>query len=291
MSRKHPRDRESVGALLQRAFVLLGVGVLFALTVLAAPAALAAQRWEFVLMFEGEEGADSNEIRLHAPLLDVGASVNGGGQLDPQNQPGEECESLEFELQGTVQPSAPAGTVEIRGTVDRFGFCGGELNLIDIGDFELTIQEDGSVSGTVTFPDEAEPRRITGLIASTSEGSTGGLSALSVLFGAVALVNVVATGICLLKRKPMWFVFGLAVSGLMVLFTIDARNIGPDESLIGAGMFLAFGIIGAPLTGLLLVGASRPGKTTSWWAKRGPSGYEKAPPPVGPRSDIESDET
>ena len=119
--------------------------------------------------------------------------MDGGGHLEPLHQPGEDCNSFEFEFHGSIQPTATTGLVEIRGVAERTSYCY-ELVVKDAGEFEVTIPEDGSIMGTVTLPDEAQPRRIAEFIAlSASEGSAAGLSALSVLFAGVALVDFAAT--------------------------------------------------------------------------------------------------
>ncbi len=116
------------------------------------------------------------------------------------------------------------------------------------------------------------------------------------LFVGVAMLNVGATGLLLLKRKFIWFVLGLGVSVFMISAAMDVAytaregdGAGGLTLLAGAAVLM---IVGFPVTAIFLVAASRPAKPSSWWVKRKlDTSYETAPPPTVPLPDAAHDET
>ena len=137
------------------------------------------------------------------------------------------------------------------------------------------FQEDGTVIGTITFPNEREPRRITGsavTLALAAEGSTfpTEIPVEFWIFAVALVVAVVATVVCVLKGRRIYGVVGAGLSILAGAFTLEAREIDPGM-LEDVLLLAAFVMLVLPLTILVVVIAWRPGKPSSWWANRPPS--------------------
>ncbi len=262
----------------QRPSLLFTVGAVVVLLILASCASPEPE--SIRLVFEGVEEDSVNFIELDVPggLTDVGAQVEGRGELTRPAQHGEDCDFTNFTnifgFLGSVQPSSTGGFAAIRGVVEHstIGCDAGILTLP--GEFEMTIQEDGTVMGMITFPDEKEPRRIIGsalVLADEGDSTFPGIIPVEFWMFAVALVvAVAATVVCVLKGRRIYGVVGAGLSILAGAFTLEAREIDPGM-LEDVLLLAAFVMLVLPLTILVVVIAWRPGKPSSWWANRPPS--------------------
>ena len=262
----------------------IGEAVVAAMLLLvAAPAALGS---EARLVFAEEHGATVNEILLVLPddLSEVGAQVVGSGRLAPEEGPGVECELFEFELNGSIEDRPSPGFTLLSGSVARTSICDGESRR-DVGSFVISIHEFG-IEGDLIFSGEGAWIVAEEFMTTESQSSNVRKLISVALVGVAAAVSLAASVICLLKRKRVWFIFGLAVSVLLVRIAIDVANTDLEEGFAGVSLGLLFFFVGAPLAVAVMVGASQPAKPASWWARRRPgAGYELAPPPAGPPSD------
>ncbi len=222
--------------------------------------------------FAGHEDAVVNEIHLDFAddRDEAGTPVRGVGVLERAPGRGEDCIPAEtFEFTGRVQSPASGGITQVRGAVERFSHgCNDDHSAQ--GTFEVTISDDGSVSGSITFPDEAEPRRITNAIAAGTPGgstsSAGDPLGLSI-FASSSAIALVAAIVCVMKGRRIHGLLGAAASAATAALTFEAMSI--DSGVMeGAVLFVLYALIALPLIVLVGVVALRPAKPSSWWADR-----------------------
>ncbi|MCZ6738172.1 MAG: hypothetical protein O7C01_00155, partial [Actinobacteria bacterium] len=205
----------------QRPSLLFTVGAVLVSLILASCAAPEPELIQ--LVFEEVEEDSVNIIEFDVPggLTDFGAQVEGRGELTRPVQHGEDCDFTNFtnifRFLGSVQPSSTGGFAAIRGVVEHSTIgCDGDTLALDSGEFEVTIQEDGTVMGTITFPNESNPRRFSGsalVLADEGDSTFPGIIPVEFWMFAVALVvAVVATVICVLKGRRIYGVVGAGLS-------------------------------------------------------------------------------
>lgn len=80
-------------------------------------------------------------------------------------------------------------------------------------------------------------------------------------------VAVAATAVCVLKRRWVWAAVSLAATAVAVYVAASAPGASSEafEDLALAAVYL---FVVVPATLVAVIGATRPGRPGSWWARR-----------------------